>query len=270
MLELTPDRPPSAPRPAATVLLLRDGDGGVEVCVMQRSPNSAFMGGAIVFPGGRIEATDAPDRFAGHLVLPTEGPWLDDDGLAARIAACREAVEEVSLVPIVGAGDPAVLRKDLHAGLAATGARLDLAALVPLSRWVTPEAEPRRYDARFFVARAPSGQTPRSDDHEAVRVLFAAPAALLADGEAGRISLFPPTHRTLELLARAATVDEVLEAARLAPALEPICPRFVLDGGVPTLALPGDPLHEISTPRIAGRSRYVLRDTRWVAEDAPT
>lgn len=236
---------------------------------MQRSLESTFMGGAIVFPGGRVEATDAAAHFAGHVVLPTEGPWCDEEGLAARIAACREAVEEVALVPIVGDGDPAHLRADLRAGLAASGAKLDLAALVPLSRWVTPEAEKRRYDARFFVARAPAGQTPRSDDHEAVRVFFAAPTELLADAAAGRIALFPPTHRTLELLARAANVEDALATARAAPALEAICPRFVLDDGVPTLALPGDPLHEIATPRIAGRSRYVLRDTRWVAEDAP-
>lgn len=270
MLELAPDQPPPPPRPAATVLLLRERpEGGLEVCVMQRSPDSAFMGGAIVFPGGRIDPADAPTRYAGHLVLPTEGEWLDDDGLTARIAACREAVEEVGLVPLVGDADPQSLRADLHAGLVASGAKLDLAALVPLSRWVTPEAEKRRYDARFFVARAPTGQTPRSDEHEAVQVLFATPASLLAQGDEGRIALFPPTHRTLEWLSRFATVDAALVAARTPPMLEPICPRFALDGGVPTLALPGDPLHELRTPRIVGRSRYVLRDARWVAEDAP-
>lgn len=236
---------------------------------MQRSPNSAFMGGAIVFPGGRLEEGDSPARFAGHFVAPREGQWLDDEGLAARIAACRESVEEVSLVPLVGAAEPANLRTALLDGLVSSGAKLDLAALVPLSRWVTPEAEKRRYDARFFVARAPAHQTPKSDDHEAVRVLFATPAGLLAQALEGAISLFPPTHRTLEILARSATVDAALDAARSAPSIEPICPRFVLDGGVPTLALPGDPLHEVRERRIAGGSRYVLRDARWVSENAP-
>ncbi len=236
---------------------------------MQRSPNSAFMGGAIVFPGGRIEPTDAPARFAGHFRPPHEGQWLDDEGLAARIGACRESVEEVGLVPLVGAAEPASLRANLLEGLIASGALLDLAALVPLSRWVTPEAEKRRYDARFFVARAPLDQSPQGDDHEAVRVLFATPKGLLAQALEGAISLFPPTHRTLELLSTHATVDAVLEAARGAPPIEPICPRFALDRGVPTLALPGDPLHEVRERRIAGASRYVLRDARWVAENAP-
>ena len=85
--------------------------------------------------------------------------------------------------------------------LASNGLRLDLASLTPLSRWVTPAAEPKRFDTHFFLARAPHGLAPRSDEREAIRVLWSTPRALLAEYESGAITLFPPTHRSLEWLA---------------------------------------------------------------------
>lgn len=247
---------------------------------MQRSLESSFLGGAVVFPGGRVEPSDrepipvsAPDGEG--------GTWWDDDGRAARVAACREALEEVGLAPVAATRGSATaneetlaaLRRASGAGAAEfraplerLGLGLDLAALVPLSRWVTPEAEARRFDARFFVARAPAGQEPRSDDREAIRVFWATPSALLAAFTRGEIALFPPTHRTLELLVGRRNVDDAIAWATDAN-LAPICPRFALVDGVPILALPGDPLHEVREKRIAGGSRYVLRDTLWVSED---
>ncbi|MBI2392183.1 MAG: hypothetical protein HYV09_21525, partial [Deltaproteobacteria bacterium] len=135
--------------------------------------------------------------------------------------------------------------------------------------WVTPEAEQRRFDARFFLARAPLGQEGESDDREALKVYWASPSQLLAECQRGAITLFPPTHRTLELLVGARTV----EAAMTLPSrttLEVICPRFVLEAGLPVLALPGDPAHEVKTPRIPGGSRYVLDDGRWISRNSPS
>lgn len=269
MLEFDPNRAPVTPRPAATILLLRDGREGLEVCVMQRSKQSSFMGGAVVFPGGRVEPSDGADDARAVSELG-EGTWWDDEGRAARFAACRESLEEVGLAPIAGVtrDDLAALRRQtpLTRALADVGKRLALTALVPFARWVTPEAESRRFDARFFLAEAPAGVEPESDDHEAVRVLFASPAELLSQYERDEIALFPPTHRSLELLAACSTVASALA---MSPGLELICPRFVVEDGAPILALPGDPLHEVPQRRVPGGSRYVLSDGRWVSREAP-
>jgi 8-oxo-dGTP pyrophosphatase MutT (NUDIX family) len=285
VLKFEPDRVPVEPRPAATLILLREpldatgAPGPLEVLVMQRSLRSSFMGGAVVFPGGRVEPEDAAwdDEVAPS--GRAEGPWWDHEGRAARIAACREALEEVGVVPLTGglvrpieieglrraaAGGSAKLRE----ALAASARQLDVEGLVPFARWVTPEAEPKRFDARFFVAKAPIDQIAISDEHEAVRVAWETPAELLRRAEAGELTLFPPTHRTLALLREAGSVARVLADATRAD-LEIICPRFALDEGVPVLALPGDRLHEIAERRVAGGSRFALRGERWVEEDAP-
>jgi 8-oxo-dGTP pyrophosphatase MutT (NUDIX family) len=275
VLDFDPDRPVVAPRPAATIVLLREPSspvGEVEVCVMQRSAQSSFMGGAVVFPGGRVEPTDSASAWDGLVELGA-GDWWDDAGIAARIAACREALEEVGIAP--GARLPAEViervrslkSEELRGELRARGVVLDLTTLLPLSRWVTPEAEARRFDARFFLARAPEGAEPRSDEREAVRVFWAPPSTLLSDFERGEITLFPPTHRTLELLCGRASVDDALASASEGT-LEVVCPRYLVDGGAPILALPGDPAHEIATRRIRGGSRYVLHDGRWLSRDA--
>jgi len=275
VVDFDPNRAPVTPRPAATIILLRQGSSDVEVCVMQRSTKSSFMGGAVVFPGGRIEAHDQTASWDGLFVQGT-GEWWDDEGAAARIAACREALEEVGVAPLSGALDDVAWQRLRVAAIAGVeplrdamrvlGAKLDLAVMVPLARWVTPEAEQRRFDARFFLAPAPSGVEGSSDQHEATRVYWASPASLLEEFERGAISLFPPTHRTLELLAGRKTLAEAL-ALSGETTLSVICPRFLVENDVPVLALPGDPRHDVPEPRIPGGSRYVLRDGRWTSED---
>lgn len=243
---------------------------------MQRSHQSRFMGGAIVFPGGRVEAGDAIGAWT-DLFTRGEGPWWDEEGAAARVACCREALEEIGILPVAGpplaADELAALRAASEAGgdalrkaLGERGRRLDLGSLVPLARWVTPEAEPRRFDARFFVTRAPVGQEGAMDEREAIRTFWSTPAALLDQYLSGEVTLYPPTHRTLELLAGVRDVEGALAMARTST-LEVICPRFVLDDGKPTLALPGDSLHEVGERRVPGGSRYVLEGERWVARD---
>jgi 8-oxo-dGTP pyrophosphatase MutT (NUDIX family) len=274
MLEFVPNRAPVPPRPAATVILLRDAGGTLEVCVMQRSNESSFMGGAVVFPGGRVEPEDA--SWAGH-VVPATGRWSDEEGTAARVAACREALEEVGIVLAAGDAPSHAVVSSLRActtadalkrAMAEHGLRFDLSALHPLSRWVTPEAEKRRFDARFFLARAPHGQEGSIDAKEATRVFWASPRALLTSFEEGSIALFPPTHRTLEGLTEMKSVEEAFAAAARGT-LAVVCPRFVVEAGNPVLALPGDPLHEIRDCLISGPSRYVLRDAKWVSS-SPT
>lgn len=224
---------PAPLRPAATVLLLRDGplraDGTrLEVWLMERSRTVGFMATAWVFPGGRVDPSDAEQAPVA----------LQDDGIAAafRVAAARELHEEA-------------------------GVRIDdLAALRPWSHWITPEVEPRRYDTWFFAAALPEGQEAVIDGQEAVAGGWFAPDEAAARVEAGTLPVAPPTLRTLRELAGHATVANALAAPRRTP---PICPRFWKDeaGGLWVL-LPGDAGHPSDDP-VDGPTRFPFDAGRW-------
>ena len=295
MLDLKPDRAHAPPKDAATIILVRDAvGGGVELFCVERSKQSRFLGGAIVFPGGKLDASDAAEEWAPLATSPRAPtrecaePFARDHAhlRALAIAACRETLEEAAMLHVAGdsrsvtqeelfalrsrlAADPEALR----AFLREHGLRLDLQALHPLARWVTPIAEARRYDARFFVAIAPPGQTGAHDEHETMASFWATPTEILRRWDAGEVQVAPPTHRTISLLASPRTTADVLALAH-ASSLDPICPRLVPHrdpNGEDTLALtlPGDPEHDVRATRVAGPSRYVLRGDRWLAEDAP-
>jgi 8-oxo-dGTP pyrophosphatase MutT (NUDIX family) len=284
VLDFSLDRPAVPPKDAATLVLVRDAGAGVDVFCVERNKRSRFVGGAIVFPGGKLDPADADDAWTALVTPPRafrDGFATDERQLRAlAVAAARETLEEAAILHVAGTEvDDATLRTlqgelaaeptALARFLTARGARLDLAALHPFARWVTPEAEARRYDTRFFVAVAPRGQSGAHDEHETMASFWAAPAEVLRRFEAGDVQLVPPTHRSLELLATCADTASVLALAEAA-SLAPIMPRLVpsADGAL-ALVLPGDPEHASREALCAGRSRYVLRGDRWLPEDAP-
>ena len=263
-------QPPPVPTDAATLVLLRDGDAGLEVFCVERHRNSRFMGGALVFPGGKVDEGDRDPAWQGLLMPPREGVRQD-----IALAACRESLEEAAILPVSGAlthDDALVFRQALATGpdflrsaLKARGLRIDLSCLVPFARWVTPEPEVRRFDARFFMLRAPEGQAGAHDTHETMASFWETPREVLARFDAGDVQIAPPTHRTLEILSTHATVDAALAAAETA-CLDPICPVLIDYDGTMALTLPGDPDHPQATRIVAGRTRYVLRGEQWRAE----
>jgi len=269
MLDLDPARDGPPPREAATLLLLRDGERGLEVFCVERNKKSRFLGGAIVFPGGRVEDDDKSDAWS-PLVNAPDSPLR-----GFGVAACRETLEEAALLladaPVADddvlalrarlASDPGALR----AFLIERGLHLDLRALVPLSRWITPKVESRRFDARFFVARAPEGQRGAHDMTETMASFWDAPGAILARFDRSELQLAPPTHRTLQTLVECTDVGAALAMARAA-CLDPICPELVQQDDTLALVLPGDPEHSVREARIPGTSRYVLRGEYWRAE----
>jgi len=292
VLDLKPDREPVTPKDAATIVLVRAGAsaGGVEVFCVERNKKSRFMGGAIVFPGGKLDPSDVlaewtplttPPRIPSRSAVPftaNEGHFR-----ALAIAAARETLEEAGILHVhdgaVTQDELFALRKDmtespdlLRSFLAARRLRVDLAALHPFARWITPVAESRRFDARFFVAIAPEGQSGAHDEKETMASFWAAPSEVLRRFDEGEVQLMPPTHRTLAMLADCATVKDVLLLAS-STSLDPIMPRLVShkDAGGETMALvlPGDPEHEVREMRVPGPSRYVLRGERWLPEDPP-
>lgn len=239
------------------------------------------MGGAVVFPGGKVDARDGAEVWRDRATEPpARAAVFATEEASARalcVAACRETLEEGAILPTDAAlsGDAldAVGRElaagtPLDAALERRGLKLALGALVPWARWITPLAEQRRFDARFFLLPLPRGQVGRHDGYETTMSFWAAPAAILARAERGEIFLAPPTSRTLELLSAAADVRSAVALAER-QSLLPICPRFVPGDGAepPYLALPGDPSHETRERGVEGPTRYVLRNGRFVAEE---
>jgi 8-oxo-dGTP pyrophosphatase MutT (NUDIX family) len=232
-----PPSKPATPRPAATVVLMRDAEGGPEVLLLRRSGRSRFVPGAYVFPGGRVDASDAApnivdhldgldgDRASRRLGLPDGDP----PALAYYLAAIREAFEETGILVGTSASDggPApsaaedvavgALRDDLMEGrrefaavLREMNARLDGAAMEYLAHWITPEPEPRRYDTRFFAARVPRHSDPIVDRREMTDALWITPSAALREHSGGRLPMIFPTIKTLGQLTRYSTVRGAL------------------------------------------------------------
>ena len=216
----TPASPPE-PVPAATIILLRDGAGGLEVLMQQRRAQSAAFAGVLAFPGGKIAAIDRDPAFARHFA-PAEFEHAE-----ARRAALRELFEEAGLLlaPGAGAGRDELARhrdrleRDPSAWpgvLAASGLTFAAEALVPWSRWVTPVFAPKRFDTYFFVAEAPSDQTPATG-REAADYHWLAPADVVAQAERGERPVVFVTRMNLMRIAQYARVGEVLAAARRDP-----------------------------------------------------
>jgi 8-oxo-dGTP pyrophosphatase MutT (NUDIX family) len=221
--------PPEAiARPAATILLLRDGAEGLEVFMVVRHHQIDFASGALVFPGGRVEDAD-------HALAARLEPRLaiDPPTLPFRIAAIRETFEECGVLlarrrgaaEVIGAG--VLQRLDTKFRAALDGGTIGLEAvlatedlepatdlLVHFAHWITPANQPKRYDTQFFLAQAPTAHLAVHDGHEAVESIWIRPAQALAETEAGRFKLVFATAKNLEKLARSATVAEALDRAR--------------------------------------------------------
>ncbi|HLY37034.1 MAG TPA: NUDIX hydrolase, partial [Candidatus Binatia bacterium] len=272
-----PTSEPAVPVPSSTVIVLRDepaADGPFSVLLLERHGSIAFPG-ATVFPGGLVDPGDADAPGAR---LPTTQRWAppgEGDGLSDAlpywVAAVRELFEEVGLLLATRAGRP--LAGPLPAKVAALRAQivrerpfaslLADAGLVPateglfyFARWITPVTNPRRWDTRFLVARLPAGQEACPDGTETVSCAWMTPRAALAAYEAGKISLIPPTVRTLDDLARFASADAVLaDAARRI--VRAVTPEIVHDASITAIRYP-DNTGAGTPPR-----QLVLRDGRW-------
>jgi len=252
---------PAVPRDAATVMLLSQAPGEpggeVEVLMLRRPASMAFAPGAYVFPGGSVDAADADPRIGWAGPDPEElGDWLGaspDRARALVCAAVRETFEESGVLLASGpdgspAGpDEASLAADravLAAGrvtFAEILSRRDLVIradlLTPWSRWITPEAEHRRFDTFFFAAALPPGQHAAGEHAEADRITWLRPAAALGAAKAGEILLLPPTATTLHDFAACADLAQILASRR---AIVPIEPRLSVEDGQAWLLIPGE------------------------------
>ncbi len=225
------------PRPASTVLLLRDGAAGknigseIEVFMMVRHYEIDFNSGALVFPGGSVDKGDQEIIARPELYCGGEG--LDAAALSFRIAAIRETFEESGILlarapeskALVDARRAAEVAASSRAALAEgkttflnvladNAMLLALDELVPYAHWITPEGMPKRFDTWFFLAAAPPEQVGAHDGKESTDSIWLSPREALAGGESGRFKLPFPTTRNLIKLGKQPNVNAALDESR--------------------------------------------------------
>ena len=271
------------PRDAATVVMLRDAPGGLEVFLLKRHSASDVLGGAYVFPGGKIDAEDAALIPQLDQPLATLHSALGEPETAAElaascyVAALREAFEESGVLYAHGASADQVaqattLLREGHGFaelLLQLGLKLDTRSVLPWSRWVTPKmasVSSKRFDTRFFVASVPAVQTARHDNHEATESVWVAPRTALEQYRDSIIDLAPPQIMSLAHLARHGSVAGVLAEARgRAPALVQPEP-YDDENGVRVLCYPGDPRHSVGERALPGPTRLRYSGKRFQPE----
>jgi 8-oxo-dGTP pyrophosphatase MutT (NUDIX family) len=231
------------PRDAATLILLRDSDrpsGGIEVLLLQKHARSAFLPGVHVFPGGVVEEVDsAPEMGAlcqgldfnqAHRIIKDVSP--PGRSLGFFVAAIREAFEESGILLAHGNDSQRSIderqmmrlggyRGKVHANpsifvsrLGDEGLKLATDTLFYFAHWITPEVLPIRFNARFFVAAAPSRQEASPDGKETVEARWISPQDALEEHRKGMLKLAPPTFHSLSELVEFRTVDEAIASTR--------------------------------------------------------
>ncbi|HEX6287469.1 MAG TPA: NUDIX hydrolase [Acidimicrobiia bacterium] len=218
-----------SPDPAASVLLLRDSGHGFQVLMVERNARG-FFADLLVFPGGGVDECDVPEG---------RGRW---DEISHRRAAVRELAEETGILISGGTSRVAPLAKgpgfyqevEEHEMEVATG------ALTLVSRWVTPELAPRRFDTRFYLATC--GDSPRVtlDTEELVAYDWVDPADSVSRYEAGEMNLILPTLAHLRWLSRRSSIEDALESASGADGRTLIRPERMEDGSILPVHLPAE------------------------------
>jgi 8-oxo-dGTP pyrophosphatase MutT (NUDIX family) len=248
--------PPAVPRPAATVLLLRDSPAGIEVFMATRHQGSSFMPGILVFPGGAVDPDDSEPGLAAGGTPP--------DDAVSRVAGVREIFEEAAFLlarpngqaDLVGPGRlEQILAK--HRGPLCSGERVFSAVmaqeglspaidlLVPFARWITPVIRKKRFDARFYLARAPEGQTGAHDERELINSRWTTVAEALDAHARREIKIVFVTRSNLSLLAKSRTVDEALAAAR-GKTVIPVQPELFDHPDGPALRIPAEAGYDVN------------------------
>ena len=239
------------PRDAATVLMLREGEAGMEVLLLKRHTDSKDLGGAFVFAGGKRDNADgSPEALANlnhdlnALHAQLGEPDLDPAHAASLfVAALREAEEECGL-------------------------QLKATDLQAWTRWITPRMPSlmsKRFDTRFFLARAPQSQTAIQDNHETTEILWATPRNALMQYWQGDIVLAPPQIMSLSHLCLFSSVEHAMaDAAQRTPPT--IMPEPFDQDGMRVICYPGDPRHPIAQRAVPGPSRLQYRNKRFEPE----
>ena len=272
-------------RPAATVVMLRDSDAGMEVFLLKRHGLSDVLGGAYVFPGGKVDPRDAEldadrhlDRSAADLQASlNEEPHHAVSAASLYVAALREAFEESGVLYVEGATRQRAERASalLRGGhafdevLATMSMRLQTRNIVPWSRWITPKVPTvtnKRFDTRFFVSAVPAHQTARHDNHEATESVWLTARDALQRYWNAAIELAPPQIMSLAHLSHFNRVQELLQDARSRPP-PVVAPEPFTHEGLRNVCYPGDTRHSVRERALPGPTRLIYRNRRFEPPD---
>ncbi len=276
------------PVDAASVLLLRDSDQGLQVLLLRRHQASQVLGGAYVFPGGKLDAEDhapqvlqslseTPERLHQRLheaaIEPARAAGL-------FMAALREAFEECGVLAGQDHAGPALaaqLRKQMaqgswHQSLREGQLQLRTDLLLPWSRWITPRQPSvtnKRFDTRFFLASVVDDQVASHDNFETTDSVWLTPLQALSRYAAGEIDLIAPQIMSLYQLKMHRTVHEALQEARQRPPAL-VEPHPFDQDGQRILCYPGDPQHPVASRAMRGPTRLLLVRGRFVPQSGMT
>lgn len=245
----------ATPQRAATVMLLRDGDDGMEVFMVVRHHESDVHAGALVFPGGRIDPED-DDLAVDDSVFPAQA-GVDVAMAALLVGAIRETFEECGVLLARARGEEALVSaarlSDIEAKhraamvrgertfggiLAAENLVLAPDTMVHFANWITPERRPKRFDTHFFLAAAPFDQVALHDGVEAVESVWIAPGTALERAKAGTYDLRFPTEMNLQKLGRHGSSAAAMDAARGSRVVTVITKQERAGNGVRFLRIP--------------------------------
>jgi glyoxylase-like metal-dependent hydrolase (beta-lactamase superfamily II)/8-oxo-dGTP pyrophosphatase MutT (NUDIX family) len=277
--------PPLTPRPAATLILIRDASDGLEVLLAKRTQLAEFGSGAYVFPGGAVDKADAAPELASLAsgIDDTEASrrlGIERGGLGYWVAAIRECFEEAGLL-FAHTHDEMLINIDGHAAAHFATARKAMAAgeatlldvlqsnrlrlatdrLHYYSHWITQAGRPRRYDTRFFLAEAPARQTPSHDGEELVNHIWIRPGEAIERSSRGELNLMFPTMKTLESIAKMPSVAAAIDYALTPRPKQPMTPRAGTGRAGKKLLVPGDFAYaEIGKldPELQGTASYEI------------
>ncbi len=284
-MELHTDIITTPPLDSASVVLLRDSSHGLQVLLLKRHQASNVLGGAYVFPGGKLDTADQHPSLLQCLSQNVATlhqrlcePELSPPQAAGLfVAAVREAFEECRIFLGQGPNRKAglhALKNALDQGLSWSAAiqslslQLDTHDLVPWTRWITPRqasVTSKRFDTRFFIARVPEGQTAEHDNHETTEAWWTTPREALVRYWEHQIELAPPQIMGLVQLARHAdTASALAEAHRRPPPI--IEPEPFDQDGIRTICYPGDPHHSVRQRAFPGPTRLMFKNKRFEPE----
>ena len=215
--------------PASTVLIIRDGESGLEVFMVVRHQEIDFASGALVFPGGKVDKFDYDERLNHYLC---EQETSDEENIPFKIAAVRECFEEANVLfaknqdgrEIIGSNELFRLKKwrekftnkstSMYEFARSENMFFSIDALVPFSHWITPEKMPMRFDTRFYIAIAPKGHEGQHDGNESVDSIWINPQQALDDCLSRKRNIIFPTRLNLEKLNQSKTVAEAMRNAK--------------------------------------------------------
>lgn len=259
-----PDVVPSAV-PSATILMLRDSPAGPEVFMVVRHHQIDFASGALVFPGGKVDAGDSDVRDRCHGVDDA-----DDIALSLQAGAIREAFEECGILLARESGSTALVsgarlttlesyrdalvknKISLNDFLVKEDLILACDLLQPYAHWVTPTMMPKRFDTWFYLAEAPVDHLAVHDGHESVDSVWINPAAALAGAESGKYTVIFPTRLNIEMLGDSTSVSNAFEMARARELVTVLPWTEKRDDGV-YLCIPDNAGYRISAEKMPDR-----------------